>query len=70
MVTVDGDPEAFSAVGAAVVEDGRAGTVVHDVDTVDADGGDDSAVTVLGGLLVRAPLVTGQFVSDAAPPAA
>lgn len=66
MVTVDGGPE-VSTVGATVVEDERTGTVVQDVDTVDTDVAVDS-IMVLAAVCVT--LVTLQFVTDRAPPAA
>lgn len=73
MVTVDGGPE-VSTVGATVVEDERIGTVVQDVDrgqweTVDKVDVEDSVI-VLAAVMVCAALVTLQFVTDRAPPAA
>lgn len=73
MVTVDEDPE-VSTVGATVVEDETTGTIVQDVDrgqwdTEDTADGDDSGI-MLAAVIVCVALVTLQFVTDKAPPAA
>lgn len=73
IVAVDGGPE-VSTVGATVVEDERIETVLQHVDrgqwdTVETDDGVDS-VMVLAAVIACATLVTLQFGTGRAPPAA